>query len=236
MRKNVTAILSVLTLSLFLGACQEKQDANHDKVQQKQSIGVVDTARIYADSKAGIAGGEYLEKVQMDMQEELVALQAGLQENPSEASIALFQEKYAGFQERITLEQEQVVNTLNTALQKAMDSYRTEQGLEVLVAAEAVMSMSDTADVTGGIIDILDGMTVEFTPIVMPEPVITEKIEEAAVAPETVLEAAPEVTPEATQSAPEQAVEQTPESAPEAPEVPEAAETTAQDAAPSTAN
>ncbi len=182
MRKNIFAVLSVLSLSLLVTACNE---VKQEKVEQKQAIGVIDTARVYADSKLGLAGGDYLEKMQATMQDELVALQKGMQENPSDVLIAEFQAKYAGFQERINLEQEQVVTKLNDALQEAMDKYREDNGLEVIIAAEAVASMGKKADVTDGIINLLDGMKVEFTPIKMPEPV-----EAAVKAP---VEAAPEV-------------------------------------------
>ncbi|MFI3272937.1 MAG: OmpH family outer membrane protein [Pseudomonadota bacterium] len=223
MRKNVTAVLSVLSLSLLLTACQEK-------VEQKQVVGVVDTARIYTESKAGLDGGKYLEDLQMSMQNELIAMQESLQENPSEASIMLFQQKYASFQERIALEQEQVVTTLNDALQTAMDAYRAQSGLEVLVAAETVMSMSADADVTGHIITALDKMKVEFTPVIMPEPVMPEAVTPEAVTPEVVTpekvtpeeviseEAAPQATNEvqiAEDGLTPPATEPSPEAAPE---------------------
>lgn len=201
MRKNILAVLSVLSLSLLVTACNE---VKQEKVEQKQAIGVIDTARVYADSKLGIAGADYLEKMQTTMQDELVALQKGMQENPSEALIAEFQAKYAGFQERINLEQEQVVTKLNDALQKAMDTYREDNGLEVIIASEAVTSMSAKADVTGGIINLLDGMKVEFTPIKMPAPELKAPVEEApavdtAVQEAPIVEDAPvtEVAPEA---------------------------------------
>lgn len=205
MRKRTTALLSVLSLSLLLTACQEK-------IEQKQSIGVVDTASIYANSKAGLEAGDYLEKLQMTMQEELVALQESMQADPSEANIILFQEKYASFQERMTLEQEQVVTALNGALQEAMDSYRKERGLEVLIASETVMSMSAEADVTKDIIVAMDKLNVVYTPVVMPEPApVMAPVEAPAVASE--VEVAPKVEAE-TETTPEVVPETTPEATP----------------------
>ncbi len=225
MRKHVV-LLSAVSLSLLLTACQEngkQETVKAEKFEQKQVVGVVDTARVYADSKAGIEGGNYLESVQLGMQDELIALQESMQENPTEASIALFQEKYAAFQERINLEQEQVVTKLNAALQEAMDSYRQERGLEVLIPAEAVMSMSASADVTQDIIAVLDKMPVEYVPVVLPEPVLKETVIEELIPEAPAEEVAPaEVSPETAPETTPETPETTPETAPETPESPEA--------------
>lgn len=187
MRNRLTALLLVFCLSLFLTACKDKP---------KQVVGVIDTSRIYTESKAGIAAGEYLEELHATMQNELLALQEELQNNPSDESMMLFQQKYAEFQQRIGLEQEQVIETLQVALQEAMDTYRAKSGLEVLIEAEMVMSMNKNADVTSKIIATLDKIDVVFTPVVMPEPELALEAEAAALPSEA------EVTTEACPSEP----------------------------------
>lgn len=170
MRKNIASVVTVLSLSLFLTACQE-QKAPQKTQAPKPVVGVVDTGRVYSESKAGKAGSDYLEKIQVAMQDELISMQEAMQKDPSEANMASFQQKYAGFQQRINLEQEQVVTKLNDALQNALDSYRDTAGLAVIIPAETVMSLSPSADVTAHIVDALNKIDVTFEPIILPEPV-----------------------------------------------------------------
>ena len=130
------------------------------------AVAVVDSARVFQESEPGKAGIKHLEIMHESMQAELNALQEELQAKPNDETLPLrLQEKYMVYQQRISAEQQQVINVLNEAIQKALDACRDQQKLAVIVGRDVVLSYSSTADITDAVIREVNKAKVEFKAI-----------------------------------------------------------------------
>jgi len=173
---------------LLLGGCISPADSS------APAVAVVDSARVFKESAPGKAGIKHLESLHESMQAELNSLQQELQNKPNDEALQQkLQEKYMVYQQRISAEQQQVINTLNEAIQKALDACRVQLKLALIVGTDVVLSYGPAADITGAVITEVNKTTVEFKPI---EPEASAPAQPAPVAPQ----AAP--AQKATQAAP----------------------------------
>jgi outer membrane protein len=180
-----------LFAALLLGGCINPADSS------APAVAVVDSARVFKESAPGKAGIKHLENLHESMQAELNALQQELQEKPNDEKLQQkLQEKYMVYQQRISAEQQQVINTLNEAIQKALDACRVQQKLALIVGTDVVLSYGPAADITGAVITEVNKAKVEFKPI-EPEAEIAAPVTQPA-------PAAPQAAParNATQAAP----------------------------------
>ena len=183
----------LLLATLFLGGCISSADSS------TPTVAVVDSARVFKESEPGKAGIKHLETLHESMQAELNALQKELQDKPDDETLQQkLQEKYMVYQQRISAEQQQVINTLNEAIQKALDACRVQKKLALIVGTDMVLSYSSTADITKAVIGEVNKVKVEFKPI-EPEAEVA-----APVSPQPVPAAAQTVPAQpATQATPE---------------------------------
>ena len=145
---------------LLLGGCISPTDSS------APAVAVVDSARVFKESEPGKAGIKHLESLHESMQAELNALQQELQDKPNDETLQQkLQEKYMVYQQRISAEQQQVINTLNEAIQKALDACRVQQKLALIVGTDVVLSYGPAADITGAVITEVNKARVEFKPI-----------------------------------------------------------------------
>jgi len=129
-------------------------------------VAVVDSARVFKESDPGKAGIKHLETLHESMQAELNALQEELQSKPKDETLQQrLQEKYMVYQQRISAEQQQVINTLNEAIQKAIDACRVQKKLALIVGTDVALSYGQTADVTDEVIREVNKTKIEFQPI-----------------------------------------------------------------------
>jgi outer membrane protein len=129
-------------------------------------VAVVDSARVFKESDPGKAGIKHLESLHESMQAELNALQEELQAKPKDETLQQrLQEKYMIYQQRISAEQQQVINTLNEAIQKALDACRAQKNLALIVGTDVALSFGQTADVTEDVIREVNKAKIEFLPI-----------------------------------------------------------------------
>lgn len=170
MRKSLVSMLAVLALSFVLTGCNQPKTG---------TVAVVNTARIYQESEAGKAGVKHLETLHNEMQAQLNKMQEELQKNPGEDTSRKFQQMYADLQQRMGAEQQQVITVLNENLQRVLDSYREQKGLDLIVANEGVLSVNARADVTTDIVAELNKVQVSFKPI-QPEAPKAEVAKEEA--------------------------------------------------------
>ena len=177
-----------LLAALLLSGCITPADSS------APAVAVVDSARVFKESEPGKTGIKHLESLHESMQAELNALQQALQDKPNDEKLQQkLQEKYMVYQQRISAEQQQVINTLNEAIQKALDACRVQLKLALIVGTDVVLSYGPAADITGAVITEVNKTTVEFKPI---EPEASAPAQPAPVAPQ----AAP--AQKATQAAP----------------------------------
>jgi len=164
----------LLLVTLLLGGCISPADSS------EPAVAVVDSARVFKESEPGKAGIKHLETLHESMQAELNALQQELQAKPNDETLQQkLQEKYMVYQQRISAEQQQVINTLNEAIQKALDACRVQKKLALIVGTDVVLSYGQTADITGAVIGEVNKIKVEFKPI-EPEAEVTAPVTQAA--------------------------------------------------------
>jgi len=195
----------LLLAALLAGGCVNPFDS------PAPSVAVVDSARVFKESEPGKAGIKHLENLHESMQAELVALQQELQETPNDETLQQkLQVKYMVYQQRISVEQQQVINILNEAIQKALDACRAQQNLALIVGTDVVLAYGPAADITNAVIQEVNKTTVAFKPI---EP----ETEEATTSDDAQAEPATEdATPDAAADSPAPAQNAT-QAAPEQP-------------------
>ncbi|MDR0238860.1 MAG: OmpH family outer membrane protein [Deltaproteobacteria bacterium] len=184
----------LLLAVLLLGGCISPADSF------APAVAVVDSARVFKESEPGRAGIKHLETLHESMQAELNALQQELQAKPNDETLQQkLQEKYMVYQQRISAEQQQVINTLNDAIQKALDACRVQKKLALIVGTDVVLSYGPAADITGTVIGEVNKITVKFKTIEPEAEVMAPVTQPVPVAP-----AEPQAAPtqNATQSAP----------------------------------
>lgn len=160
---RIPALLSMVLLAgALLTGCNKAEPA-------APGVAVVDTARVFRDSEVGKAGVKFLEGMHEKMQVDLNGIQESLQKNPSDqAAQQKLQETYMDFQQRMGAEQQNVITLINDAAQRAMDTYRTQNKLQIIVGSESALSYDKAVDVTAGVIAELNKQKVEFK-VTQPE-------------------------------------------------------------------
>jgi outer membrane protein len=149
------------------------------------AVAVVDSSRVFKESEPGKAGIKHLETLHESMQLELNALQQELQAKPNDEALQQkLQEKYMVYQQRISAEQQQVINTLNDAIQKALDACRAQKKLALIVGTDVVLSYGPAADITDAVISEVNKTQVEFKPIEPEAEVAAPATQPAPAAPQ----------------------------------------------------
>ena len=130
------------------------------------NVGVVNPTRLFQDSVSGKAGIDHLKGMESAMQEQLVAAQSALEKAPSDEGLrARFQQIFVGYQQIVSTEQQKVVESVNTQIQKALDAYREQKRMVVIMNTESVLTYAPAADVTDAIIAEMNKEPVTFTPV-----------------------------------------------------------------------
>ncbi len=165
--------LLILTLTL-LTACESKEKPVVQATQDTPSIVVVDTARIFRESEPGKAGVEFLKKMQGEMQEKLGELQAKIQADPENMELQQgAQAIFAQLQQRMSAEEQNVVNMLNDLVQRTLDDYRSHKKVLLIVGTESALSYDKSIEVTTDIITAINKHKIVYKSV-MPEAPQTE--------------------------------------------------------------
>lgn len=151
----------VLLCCCLLPACQQSEGKD-----SAPALAIVDMARVMRDSEPGKAGVQFLETMQAAMQKELDAIQQKLEkDSANEALQQELQQVLMTSQQRIQAEQQNVVTILYDTTQRVINNYREQQGLALILAAEAAAAYSTSADVTNAIIAALNKQNISFKPV-----------------------------------------------------------------------
>ena len=146
-----------LLLSFMLFACQQADNNAQPK------MAVVDMARVMRDSELGKAGVKFLESLQGDMQTKLNDIQQRLEANPKDAEAQKeLQAVYMSAQQRMQVEQQNVVNLLYDTIQRVINTYRTEKGYTVIISTEAAAAFDSKSDVTNEVLELVNKQKIEF--------------------------------------------------------------------------
>ena len=149
-----------LLLSFMLFACQQADNNAQPK------MAVVDMARVMRDSELGKAGVKFLESLQGDMQTKLNDIQQRLEANPKDAEAQKeLQAVYMSAQQRMQVEQQNVVNLLYDTIQRVINTYRTEKGYSIIISTEAAAAFDSKSDVTNEVLELVNKQKIDFKPV-----------------------------------------------------------------------
>lgn len=154
------------------------------------SVAVVDTTRLFQESESGKAGLAHLQKMESDMQAQLMAAQALLEAKPSDEALrAHFQKEFAGYQGLVQGEQQKVVEGINTQITTALEKARKKGKFAAILPTDGVLAYNPKSDITDDVLKAMNTSPVKFEPVVMkaltPESADAPKTEAATDAPAT---------------------------------------------------
>ncbi|UIJ38043.1 OmpH family outer membrane protein [Desulfobaculum bizertense] len=163
-------VVAVLMLALAgLTGCQQEQKAS-------PKLAVVDANEVYQNCDFCVEAGEYLKGLSMEFQQKVATLQAQTtgKEKPDAAAMKAMRDEAMKLQQKMTGEQQRLVTILDKELKSALDAYRAEKGLSVIMNRQQAVSFDESSDVTK---DIIAAMNARKIDLGIPAP---EKKESAA--------------------------------------------------------
>ncbi len=161
---RIKFVLPMLALMAFLlPACQEQQTA-------MPKIGVVDGEKLMRDSIPGQEAMKFIEAQQNGMQEKLAALQEKMEKNPADEAVQQeFQKVYSTSIQKLQAEAQNAANQVQDVIKASLNAYREQKGYDMLIYSEIMASYGQTADVTAGVMEVINKQKVEFKPIQLPQ-------------------------------------------------------------------
>lgn len=156
MTRNILA-LSILCLSLFigLGGCNQKDDAPR--------VGVVDTEKVFQNSKLAQQGMAYIEGVSKQFSERLDKMQEEVSADPENQELMKqMQAELMRLQGDFEARQVEIGNKINKLFEDVLAEYREKNNLDVILPVQTVLSSRPGVDVTDAIVTLLDSKTIDF--------------------------------------------------------------------------
>lgn len=150
-RNVLLAVAAVAVLGL--AACNQTSSPK---------VAVIDPAEVFQTCAAGVEGGEYLRAQGENMQAELTSLQESLQKDGGEEAASDFQARLQEMRTQMGEEQNRIAGILNEAFTKAMDDYRAQNNVSVLLNKENVLSYNEADDATQAIIKLMDAADIDL--------------------------------------------------------------------------
>lgn len=152
--KKLYIVLCTIALSVLLTACNENDG--------KPTVAVVNATQVLTECEGGKQAREYLEKIVAKMQQDLLELQATAERAPEDMR-ADAQEKLQAtildYQQKIRVEEQQILNKLSEDYQAVVDEYRKANNLSLILRSEVIVSTSPEADITKAIIENMNKKT-----------------------------------------------------------------------------
>ena len=149
----------VLVCVFLISACE----------QQGSTFAVADLQRVMRDCDAGKQGVERLNAIAKEAEDKLKPLQEELEKKPEDADLqAKLQQVYAPLQQRMQLEQQNVINQLQDGILRVVNKYREQKGYVAILPSEVAFSFDPKLDVTNDLIAAANSEKIELKPL--PEP------------------------------------------------------------------
>ncbi|NJB68859.1 Skp family chaperone for outer membrane proteins [Desulfobaculum xiamenense] len=158
--------------------------------QETEKIALVDPAEVFQTCDACVAGGEYLRGMGQQMQARLAAIQQPAEGEMDKDAMKKAQDEFIALQQKISSEQQRIVEKLNGEFKSVMDDYRAKNGVSVILNKQQALSYGETADATKAVVEALNARKIDLG------------ITAETAAPEATPEAAPEAAKEAAPEAP----------------------------------
>ena len=156
--KKLYLMLCAVAFSLVVVGCKD------ESAKPAVSVAVVNAAQVYSECESGKQAREYLEKIGAEMRDDLVAMQAEIEKLPAnkrEEAAEKFQATVVDYQQRLRMEEQQILNKLSEDYQNAVDEYRKANNISLVVRSEVLVSSAEDADITQAIIAVMNRKTEE---------------------------------------------------------------------------
>lgn len=155
-------VLPLLALCLVLGACGD---------EGKKDIAVVDVARIARDSEPGKAMNAFLESIQTDFNDRLVAQQQVYQQNTEDAvARQTLETMFVSMQQRLQTEEQNATSILLERILQTINAFREGKGYSVILRNDVVLSHDKVVDVTDQVLAEVNKIVIEYKPVTTDQP------------------------------------------------------------------
>ncbi|MDL2210351.1 OmpH family outer membrane protein, partial [Desulfovibrio sp. OttesenSCG-928-O18] len=151
----------LVVLALFAFGCNGK------------NVAIVNADMVYKDSAMSEKGTEYLKKISEEMQADFMSAQERVEKASAKEKAKIqaeMQTKLMELQQRLNAEQQQVITAMTEAMKTAMDNVRVKMKLDIIIPSEASLSHDPQIDVTQKVIEEMNAIPIEFTPILPEKP------------------------------------------------------------------
>lgn len=165
--KYRTLMLLVAAALVFVAAgCQNQAP------ETGMELRVVNHEEVFRQSEAGKESMTYLQGMNEKMMAELTEMQKG-QENATEEEQAAAQTRMQGamnqYRMQLQGEQERIIQALNQAFTKAIEQYRAENDVDMVLSVENVLAYDPEMDVTDEVIATMNAMEIDIEPAEQPQ-------------------------------------------------------------------
>ena len=163
MKKSLVLLTALFAALVLLTGC------NQQAQQTGPVIGVVDEAAAFRDNKAATAAMAYLQEMGAPLQKKAEEAYNAMQADQSEENVAAYQAAMGELQTIMNAEQQRIVAMMDAKFTEALDAYRVDRGLSVILSSEAVISFDAAVDVTADIVAAMDAVELDLTPVAETE-------------------------------------------------------------------
>ncbi len=155
-------VLPLLAFCLVLGACGD---------EGKKDVAVVDVARIARESEPGKALNAFLESIQQDFNQRLMAQQEVYQQNTEDAAARqTLETMFMSMQQRLQTEEENATSILLERILQTINTFRESRGYSVILRNDVVLSHDKTVDVTDQVLAEVNKIVIEYKPVTADQP------------------------------------------------------------------
>ena len=167
-------VMMALVAMFSVSACQEnapKADAPKNTTAtpatpantggdapRAMALAVVDEERIYEESTLGMTANKLLQETSSALQKELQQFQEAKKDNATDADADAFRQAVQTYQEIMRNAQMQLFEQLRARVTEALSNYRQQQGLEIILSKENVLSYGAQADITEAVLIMVNAM------------------------------------------------------------------------------
>lgn len=171
MKRNIVLIFVFCLVLVMGGAGCEQKDSS-------PRIAVVDTEKVFKNSKNAKEAMAYIEALNNDFTKRIGEMQAGLSADQDNTELlTTLQSEFMGLQSEFERVQTETADKLNKQFEAAIEEYREKNKIEVVLPVQMVISSKSEADITDAVIAIMDAKPVDL-------PASTLKQDAAKSAPE----------------------------------------------------
>ncbi|MDR2825859.1 MAG: OmpH family outer membrane protein, partial [Deltaproteobacteria bacterium] len=131
---------------------------------------MVDAEQIYQKSNLASAGMKHLETLTEQLQTTLMQMQEQIKAAPEDKELEQrLQTQLFSMQGTMDTAQRAVAERVNKHFEEAVETYRKQQNLELVLPKQLVIAVRPDADITQKVIDIMNTKTADFSDITLTQ-------------------------------------------------------------------